>query len=354
MMATGKFPRPAWLAVRARGLPVSFRLDRRLPPVLLLLVAGLALALVLSVSHGEYRIAPLDVARAVMGIETGDPNHGLVVRSFRLPRILLALLIGAALAVSGAIIQGLTRNDLADPGLLGINGGAGVLVVGYLTLFAAPDTRWLPWLALIGGLGAAAFVYSLAWRGGSSSLRLILLGVGLASLTTGLINYFITRLEVDSARAAFFWLTGSVYGSTWADVRLLLVWVGVLLPIAWLLARQLNVLTLGDDLAASLGVRVERLRFILIAVCAALAAITVTVAGAIGFVGLVAPHLARRLAGTAHEGLLIASALTGGLLLVVADLLARSIIAPNELPIGVTTALIGAPFFAWLLYKRGR
>ena len=353
-MTTDDFPRPGWLTVRGRRLPVSFRLDRRVPPVVLLLVAALVVALVLSVSAGEYRIAPLNVLRAVVGLETGNPDHALVVRAFRLPRIVLALLIGAALGVSGAIMQGLTRNDLADPGLLGINGGAGVLVVGYLTLVTAPSAALLPWLALAGGLGAAALVYALGWRGGSSTLRLILLGVGLASLTGALINYFITRLEVDSAQRAFVWLTGSVYGSTWADVRLLLVWTAVLLPAALLLARPLNALALGDAPATSLGVRVELGRLALIAISAALAAITVTAAGTIGFVGLVAPHVARRLVGPAHEGLLPVAALAGGLLLVVADLAARTVIAPNELPIGVTMALIGAPFFAWLLYGRGK
>lgn len=353
-MTRDDFPRPGWLAVRRRGLPLSFRLDRRVPPVLLALVAALALALLLSAASGEYRIAPADVLRAVAGLETGDPNHALVVRSFRLPRILLALLIGAVLGVSGGIVQGLTRNDLADPGLLGINGGAGVLVVGYLTLVAAPNTALLPWLALAGGLGAAALIYVLGWRGGSSTLRLLLLGVGLASLTGALINYFITRLEVDSAQRAFVWLTGSVYGSTWADVGLLALWAGALIPLALLLARPLNALALGDGPATSLGVRVEGYRLLLIAISAALAAVTVTVAGTIGFVGLVAPHVARRLVGPAHEGALPVAALVGGLLLVVADLVARSIIAPNELPIGVTTALIGAPFFAWLLYRRGR
>lgn len=338
----------------SRWLPISARLDRRVPLVVGLLGAALLVALVLSVSYGVYQIAPLDVLRAVVGLETNDPNHLLVVRSFRLPRILLALLIGAALALSGAIIQGITRNDLADPGLLGINTGAGVIVVGYLTFAAAPHPVILPWLALIGALGTSALIYTLAWKGGSSSLRLILLGVGVASLGSALINYFITRLTIENAQAAFVWLTGSVYGTTWLEVRLLLVWLVVLLPIAFLLARQLNVLNLGDDLATSLGTRVELHRLVLIGLSSALAAITVTVAGTIGFVGFVSPHIARRLVGPAHEGLLLCTTLVGGLLLVVSDLVSRWVIAPSELPIGVTTAIIGAPYFAYLLYKRGR
>ncbi len=346
-------PRAAWVTMRTRRLPLSFRLDRRAVVVIPLLLALLLLAVVLSTAHGEFAIAPLDVVRAAVGLETDNPNNRLVVRDFRLPRILVALLIGAALGVSGGIIQGVTRNDLADPGLLGVNAGAGVLVVGYLTLAAVPDNALLPWLALIGGLGAAALIFVLTRRG-ASPLRLILFGVALAALGTALINYFITRLEVDAARSAFVWLTGSVYGSTWADVRVLLLWVGLLAPVALLMARQLNVLGLGESMAVGLGARTEQYRALLLAIAAGLAAITVTAAGTIAFVGLVAPHVARRLVGPAHEALLPTAALAGALLLVVADLAARSVIAPNELPIGVTTALIGAPFFAWLLYRRGK
>lgn len=353
-MNVKEFPKPGWITLRAGHLPISARLDRRVPVVVLTLVIVLLVSLVLSVSYGDYKIAPLDVLRAVFGMETGDTNHLLVVRSFRLPRILLSLLIGATLAASGAIIQGITRNDLADPGLLGINSGAGVLVVGYLTLVAVPNTAYLPWLALAGALGASAIVYTLAWKGGSSSLRLILIGVGMASVGGALISYFITQLTLDNAQQAYVWLTGSVYGSTWSEVRLLFLWLIVLLPLTFLLARQLNVLNMGDDLAISLGTQLERHRLVFIALSAGLAAITVTVAGTIAFVGFVSPHIARRLVGPAHEGLLLCTVLVGGLLLVLADLASRWVIAPGELPIGVTTAVIGAPYFAYLLYKRGR
>lgn len=354
MTPAEKYPRPGWITLRPRRLPVSFRLDQRAPAVLLILLALLALAMVLSVSYGEYHIAPLDVLRAVFGAETSDPNHLLVVRSFRLPRILLALLIGAALAASGAIIQGVSRNDLADPGLLGINSGAGVLVVAYLTFAAAPNSAYLPWLALLGALGAAAVIYTMAWKGGSSSMRLILIGVGLAAFCGALISYFLTRMTLSNAQDALVWLTGSVYGSSWPEVRLVLLWLAALLLLAFLLTRQLNVLNLGDDLAAGLGARVELYRLALIALSAGLAAITVTVAGVIALVGFVSPHIARRLVGPSHEGLLLCSVLVGALLLVVADLAARRLFAPMELPIGITTAIIGAPYLAYLLYKRGR
>ncbi|PID84934.1 MAG: iron ABC transporter permease [Chloroflexi bacterium] len=353
-MQAQNHPKPSWITVRPRFLPFSIRLDRRAPLVLLAFLIVLIMALVMSVSYGEYQIAPLDVLRAVFGIETSDANHALVVRSFRLPRILLSMLIGASLAASGAIIQGITRNDLADPGLLGIHSGAGVIVVGYLTFAASPNPKLIPWLALLGALGACAVIYILAWKGGSSSMRLILIGIGLASLCGALISYFITKLTLDNAQQAYMWLTGTVYGSTWKEVQLISVWLLVLLPLTFLLARQLNILNLGDDLAISLGSRMERHRLVLIVLAAALAAITVTVAGTIAFVGFVSPHIARRLVGPSHEGLLVTTVMVGAVLLVIADLVSRWVIAPGELPIGVTTAIIGAPYFAYLLYRKGR
>ncbi|MEM7344383.1 MAG: iron ABC transporter permease [Chloroflexota bacterium] len=353
-MQQKSFSRPPWFVVRPKGIPISLRMDRRAPLVILFLSLSLLMAVIVSVSYGEYNIALLDVVRAIIGVETGDSNHALVVRTFRLPRILLALMIGMALAASGAIIQGITRNDLADPGLLGINAGAGVLVVGYILFVDTPSTTLLPWLAFAGAFGASAIIYTLSWSEGSSPLRLILTGVGLAAFGGALINFFLTRLALDQAQQAYVWLTGSVYGSTWGEVRMILAWLLVLIPLTLFSARQLNTLSLGDDLAKGLGLQLERQRLFLIALSSALAAITVTVAGAIGFVGFVSPHIARRLVGPSHEGLLVGTIFTGGLLLVVADLASRWVISPSELPIGVTTAIIGAPYFAYLLYKKGR
>ncbi|MEM7114890.1 MAG: iron ABC transporter permease [Chloroflexota bacterium] len=349
-----RFPKPNWHVIRPRFLPLSFRIDRRAPIAIVGLLIAICVVLVLSVSYGEYNISPADVVRAVFGIETSDPNHELVVRSFRLPRILLSLLVGMSLGASGAIMQGLTRNDLADPGLLGINTGAGVVVVSYLVFAPNAGLSALPWLAFAGALAASFFIYTLAWKGGVSPLRLILIGVGLAALGGAAINFLITRLEVFQAQRAFVWLTGSVYGSTWEEVQLMLVWIIVLMPITLLSARQLNLLGLGDGLAAGLGVRVEMQRLLLIVLSAGLASITVTVAGTIGFVGFVAPHIAQRLVGPSHEGLLFGTLFTGGLLMVTADLLSRWVISPSELPIGVTTAIIGAPYFGYLLYQKGK
>jgi len=340
-----------WLVVRLRGL--SMRLPRRSLPVMAVLLALLATMTVLSVSQGELRIAPFEVVRAVVGLDTGNPDHALVVREFRLPRIVLAMLVGTALALSGAILQGITGNGLAEPGVLGISQGAGLAAVALLTLSPATSGNLLPAVALLGGLGAAALIYLLAWDSGSSPMRLLLVGIGVAAVASALTTYLIVLGGITEVQRALLWLTGSVYGRSWGHVRTMGLWLLVLAPCALLGARALNVLTLGEAPAKALGQRVNFARTGLILVAVALASGAVAMAGAISFVGLVAPHVARRLVGPAHEGLLPVSALFGALLVLVADLIGRTVIAPAQLPVGIVTAVIGAPYLLYLLL-RGR
>ena len=245
-----------WHTVRL-GQWVSFRLDRRALPVLLVLLFLLVGVAVLSVSYGEYRIAPLDVVRATLGLETGNEDHRLVVRLFRLPRIVLAALVGAALAVSGAILQGITHNPLADPGILGISSGAALAAVSLLIYFTAAPALLLPWAAFGGALLTAALIYLLAWRGGSSPLRLILIGIGFAAAAQALTTLLVVFGDISEVQRAFVWLSGSVYGRGWAEVRVLALWLAVLLPLTFLSARQLNTLSLGDESATGLGVGLE-------------------------------------------------------------------------------------------------
>lgn len=336
-----------WLVLRLGEL--SLKLDRRvLPMMAALLLLGL-LTLLLSISYGEYDITPLEVLGVLLGTED-DPNYRLVVWQFRLPRILVAFMIGAALAVSGAILQGITRNPLADPGLLGVSSGASLAAVAALLRFdVAP--QWLPVVAFAGALGMSALVYTLAWKGGSSSLRLILVGIGFSAIASSLINMMLLFGEIQTVQQAYIWLAGSVYGRDWGHVRMITPWLLLFLPLAFLWARQLNTLNLGDEVAKGLGLRVEWQRGFLLLVSSALAAAAVAVAGTVGFVGLMVPHIVRRLVGPAHEGLLPGSALFGGVLVIFADLLSRMVIAPAELPLGVVTAMIGAPYFMVLLYR---
>ncbi len=348
--------RPTWITFRSRRLPFSYRIDRRVLPVALVIIAFTLATLVISISYGAYDISPLEVVQTLTGtLDAEHPqysNFNLVVFTFRLPRILVAFMVGAALATSGAIMQGITRNPLADPYLLGVSGGAGLAAVAVIVWLDGVPISALPFAAFGGALVTAILIYLLAWKGGGSSpMRLILIGVALASVVGSLTTLMLVFGNINQVQQAYVWLTGSVYGRNWEHVYALAAWLAVLLPLAFLSARWLNTLNLGDEMAQGLGLQVERQRLILLIVSVALAAGAVAVSGTIGFVGLVAPHVTRRLVGASHEGLLPVSALFGGALLVLADLIGRWVVAPSEMPIGIITAIIGAPYFLYLLYR---
>lgn len=250
-------------------------------------------------------------------------------------------------------MQGLTRNPLASPELTGVTAGAGLAAVILIVALPAAPLAALPFAALGGALAAAALVYSLAWTRGDSPIRLILVGIGLTSIAGALITFFLTFGEIQDVTRALVWLTGSVYARGWDDLRAMAPWVAVLLPAALLLAPHLDALHLGEYAARGLGARVALYRALLLTTAAGLAAAAVAVAGAIGFVGLIAPHIARRLVGATHVGLLVTSGAAGAIIVVAADLVGRTLLAPTEIPCGIVTAAIGAPFFMTLLY-RGR
>jgi iron complex transport system permease protein len=263
----------------------------------------------------------------------------------------VAFLVGAGLAVSGAILQGLTRNPLADPSIIGISSGASLAAVVLIVLVPMAPLFLLPLAAFAGALVVAVLIYFLAWEQGSTSVRLILVGVGLAIIVDALTTLMITFGEINSVSQALVWLAGSVYGRSWEHVWLLLTWLGSLFPLTLLLCRDLNTLNLGDEVARGLGSQIEFKRGLLLLISVALAGAAVATAGTIDFVGLMAPHIARQLVGPSHEGLIPTAALTGGMLVVLADLLGRSLFAPIEIPCGVITAMIGAPYFIYLMYR---
>jgi iron complex transport system permease protein len=336
-----------WFVLRFGNF--SLKLDKRVLPVGLLLLVLAIVILALSISYGDYDMSPFDVIRTILGLET-ERNFHLVVWQFRLPRILVAFMVGAALALSGAILQGLTRNPLAEPGILGVVSGASLAAVVVIIWLRLPNNL-LPIATFIGGTAEAILIYLLAWKDGSNSLRLILVGIGLAAISTAFTNLLLVFGEINQVQQAYIWLTGSVYGRDWSHVSTIALFTLVLVPLSLMQARHLNALNLGDETAKSLGVGVERKRAILLLLSVALASAAVSVAGTVGFVGLLAPHIARRFVGAAHEALLPVSALIGGLLLILADLLGRAVLAPSELPVGIMTALIGAPYFVYLLYR---
>ncbi len=343
-------PTKPWLSIRPRQFPVSLRVDRRVPLVLASLAVIALLSLVFNVSQGEYPVPPLEVVKTILGF-SASPDYAFVVNTLRLPRALVALLVGMGLATAGTILQGITRNPLAAPEIIGINAGASLVAVALIVLLPGVAVGWLPIAAFLGGLGAAIAIYLLAWNGGSSPIRLILIGIGLTSLTGAFTSLMITFGNIYDVSQALVWLTGSVYGRSWEHLWPLLPWLAVFLPLTLVLARDLDTLNLGDNLAQGLGSRVEWTRSLLLLCTVALAGASVATAGTIGFVGLMAPHLARNLVGPSHAGLIPAAALTGACIVELADIVGRLAFAPIELPCGVITAVIGAPYFLWLLYR---
>jgi len=340
-----------WIILRPRRVPVSIRLDRRVPCAVLVLSLLTLTLMVWSIGTGEYPIAPADVVRTVLGLPTANTNYAFVVNTLRLPRTLVAALVGMALAVSGAIMQGLTRNPLASPEITGVTAGASLAAVTLIVLVPSASIITLPLAALAGALGVALLIYVLAWKGGDSPIRLILVGIGLGSVIGALTTLIMTFGEINQVQRALIWLTGSVYGRSWDDIGALLPWLIIFIPLALVLARHLNALHLGADVARGLGSHVEWQRGLLLLTSVALAAASVTVSGTIGFVGLMAPHIARRLVGPSHEGMLPTAAITGALIVVASDVLGRTLFAPVEIPCGVITAVVGAPFFLWVLYR---
>lgn len=340
-----------WLVVRSRRLPVSFWLERRVFWVLLVLSLLLLGVLSISLGYGDYQIPPLDVLKTLLGIDTGNADYGFILYTLRLPRVLVALVVGMGLALSGAILQSLTRNPLAAPDIIGVNAGAGLAAVFLIVLLPGLPLPILPIAAFGGALLAAILIYSLSWQEGSSPLRLILMGVGIGEIANALKWILIIFGNINEVSQALVWMAGSVYGRTWEHLAALVPWLLLCVPVVWLRSPDLNVLSLGDAVARGLGSQVERQRLLLLLTSVALAGSSVAIAGTIGFVGLMAPHLARQLVGPSHMGLLPTTALMGGLIVVLADFLGRSLFAPIEIPCGVITAMVGAPYFLYLLYR---
>jgi iron complex transport system permease protein len=342
---------------RGRAVPVFAGLG--------LLVSAI---LFLSLALGAIPIPPMRIF-AILGCAPGssDPTwarDALVVLNLRLPRTLLGLMVGAGLAVSGALMQGLFRNPLADPALVGVSAGAGlaaaaVIVLGDRVLAALSIPGSMPYLALpaaafLGGLATTYGLYRVAARSGRISVATMLLaGIALAALTGALTGLLVFASNDRQLRDLTFWSLGSLSGATWTKVATSTPAILPILLTVPFLGRGLNALVLGEAEAFHLGIAVERLKRIVIVLVALAVGAGVAAAGVIGFVGLVVPHVLRLLIGPEHRRLLPACALLGGALLVLADIIARLVVAPAELPIGIVTAIVGAPVFLWLLLGRG-
>ncbi|HEY0636692.1 MAG TPA: iron chelate uptake ABC transporter family permease subunit [Pseudonocardiaceae bacterium] len=333
------------------GDRASLRVDARVLAVCAVLAAATAVASVVAMTTGDYPLPVRDVLATLAG--GGPPGADYIVTTLRLPRVVTGMLVGAALAVSGAILQSITRNPLGSPDFVGLTAGSatGALLV-IIVLDGGLTTISLG--ALLGGLASAAVIYGLAFRRGG--FRLVLVGIGVSAMLLALNQYLISRAALYSALEAQTWLTGSLNLRLWQHVWPLAVTLAVLLPLALLWQRRLALLELGDETAAALGIPVESTRLALVAISVTLAAVATAATGPIAFVALAAPQISRRLTGSPAPGL-TAAALTGALLLVGSDLLVQRIFPDRQLPVGIVTGAIGGLYLAYLLtshWRRGR
>lgn len=331
------------------------------------LISGLSAALVLGVigsaMSGQLALAPSEVLGAIgraLGLTQAPeltPNADATLWSIRFPRIVFALLVGAALAVSGLMMQAIFANPLAEPGVIGVSSGAALGAASFLVLgggFAAHTGAELGMAAaaFAAGLVTTALVYAISRRNGRTEVvTLVLTGIAINAFTAGGLAFVLFSATTATREQLVFWQLGSLNGASWSDVSIVAPLVAVGIVVAALFARNYDALALGERAAGHLGVNVERVRIVSIVVVAVLAAGAVAFAGIIAFVGLIVPHLMRLAIGPAHRPLLAASALGGALLLLIADWVARTAVPFADLPIGMLTSLVGGPFFLWLLVR---
>ena len=322
----------------------------RFSTVMLVLLILLAVLCLLSIAVGSAGYSILEILDAVFR-EEKSPIKTIVV-NLRLPRVILAILIGASLAAAGALLQSVMRNPLADPGTIGVSAGAGTAATTILLLF--PNlTASVPLFAFGGAALACVLIYAMAWKEGVDPTRIILSGVAINSVL-GAYNSLLQLMNSDSLEGVLAFMNGSLSGRSWYQVRLLAVYAAVGLVLAFLCIKSANALQLGDEMAKSLGVKVNGSRVLLSGVAAFLAASTVSVAGMIGFVGLVVPHIARILVGSDYKAMLPTSVVLGAVVLLAADTVGRTIVPGMEIPVGIVMAVCGGPFFLYLLRKRGK
>lgn len=287
----------------------------------------------------------------------GTFKEEFVLYSIRLPRIFITLLAGMALALAGAILQSITRNDLADPGIIGINSGAGVAIAVFF-LFVPVDAGsfvyLLPLVAFAGALLTALLIYAFSYnkQTGLQPVRLVLIGIGFSMALSGIMIVLISSAEREKVDFIANWLAGNIWGTDWPFILAILPWLLVLIPFTLYKANRLNMLNLSEPVAVGLGVSIEKERLVLLMTAVALAAAAVSVTGGIAFIGLMAPHIAKSLVGPRHQMFLPLAILIGGWLLLVADTLGRNLLEPSGIPAGIMAALIGAPYFIYLLMKK--
>lgn len=341
------------LVLRTPGDRWSVKLNPRVLVVILTLAALLAISSVLALASGSHPTSFVDVLGTLANPAQSELT--LIILEIRLPRVIMAILVGGALGSAGLILQGLARNPLASPDVIGITSGASAAAVLFLWLGGATGTSLLLAPVAMGGAFAVALcITALAWHQGISPARLVLVGVGLAAALTAVTTLLLVLSPDSTAMNAYIWLTGSLYASQWHDVTALAPWLMVCWPLALIKLRHLDAQSMGEDMALGLGSALHGHRLLFLVLAVALAGSAVAYAGAVGFIGLIAPHMARRLVTSGHTGLLPIATLIGALILLYADWIGRVAFIPRDLPAGIFVAGIGAPFFVYLLYRLRR
>ena len=335
------------------------RKKKRLLSTLSAFALLIAITMYISLTNGEFDMTVGDVFGTLLGIED-DPKFELIIFDFRLPRIVIAALVGMGLGVAGTVIQGITRNGLADSGILGINAGAGAAIVIFMFFFQEQLSNigtmgilLQPLFGLAGGLIAALMIYFFSFRGGRlDTERLLLTGIAIGSGFGALSLYVSLKMRSADFEMATVWISGSIYNANWIYILSMLPWLVILLPVIFRKAHLLDLFQLEEATVTSVGVRVEREKSILLLASIGVISSCVSVSGSISFIGLMAPHIARSLVGTRHRAIIPVSGAVGMFLVLIADFIAKTAFAPLEIPVGIVVSIIGVPYFLYLLVKR--
>ncbi|OAB34810.1 iron ABC transporter permease [Paenibacillus macquariensis subsp. defensor] len=323
--------------------------------ILCILLALIIMTIIVSLGLGYSSLSYDRLIPTLFG--QGTFKEDFVLFSVRLPRIIITLLAGMALALSGSILQGITRNDLADPGIIGINSGAGVAIAGFFLFFpiqAGSFVYMLPLVAFVGALVTAGLIYVLSYKRnvGLQPVKLVLVGIGFSMALSGVMIVLISSAERAKVDFIAKWLAGNIWGSDWPFIWALLPWLVILIPFSLYKANRLNLLGISEPVAIGVGVSIEKERIILLLTAVALAASAVSVTGGIAFIGLMAPHIAKSLVGPRNQLFIPVAILVGGWLLLFADTIGRNIVEPAGIPAGIMVAIIGGPYFMYLLIKK--
>lgn len=319
------------------------------------------IAMYIHITNGTFDMSIKNVVTTLLRINPNE-DFDLVIFQFRLPRIVIAALVGLGLGIAGTVIQGITRNGLADPGILGINAGAGTSIVVFMFLFqmqlvAPGSSNWIsilimPLFGFIGGLAAAIIIYSFSWRNGKlDTQRLILTGIAISSGFGALSMFISLKMRESDFEMATVWMTGSIYNANWIFIVAMLPWLLILIPIIYRKAYLLDYLQLEEASVKSLGIEIEKEKSILLLCSIGVISACVAVSGSISFIGLMAPHIARQLVGIQHRYVIPMSGVVGMLLVIFSDYVAKTVFAPAEIPVGIIVAILGVPYFLYLLVK---